>query len=167
MSELHPTTPTEVKALLIEALQTLAALPDPERRFLRQKGTGWPEALREAGEVFAAAVHAGGYEAMEAPRIRPTPSAITRMWAVLPWLQWVRRDDVTLFVGQAAGWPWWRCGAPLRIGESAARMRAERAAETVLSQLQSPQAGSQPGARGSQRPGTPAARPRSAARCAG
>ncbi|MFC3227353.1 DUF6362 family protein [Marinibaculum pumilum] len=137
MTAPRPTTPAEVKALLIEALQTLAALPDPERRFLRQKGTGWPETLREAQEVFSNAVDAGGrFEAMRAPRSAPAPAAIDRMWLVLPWLHGVDSDDAWIFVARARGWHWQWIGDRLGITDRGAKKRADRVATTILEKVQ-------------------------------
>ena len=84
----EPTVADAVWELLIEAADTLKRLPDRERRWLAS-GTrsSWPQAIREYGETFAAAVGRGGrWEPMSAGLGPPSPGAIGRLETVMEWL---------------------------------------------------------------------------------
>lgn len=97
---------------LHEAIRTLAALPDRERRYLNNRVTAWPEPLREIGEVFAVAVEAGGrHEDMRARRDPPSPEAIDRMLPCLMWLRWLDRRQRQVVTGRAHRIAWWKLGA--------------------------------------------------------
>ena len=92
----EPTVADAVWELLIEAADTLKRLPDRERRWLAS-GTrsSWPQAIREYGETFAAAVGRGGrWEPMSAGLGPPSAGAIGRLETVMEWLVRARRAVV-------------------------------------------------------------------------
>lgn len=106
-------TPDEIEERLLEAIQTLAALPDRERKWLHARGAAWPEPLREAVDVMTQAfdrIRAGksAYEALPPPRVTPTADAITRMDDTLPWLQWLDHDERRILTLRAFDMMWIR-----------------------------------------------------------
>lgn len=82
---------------LVDALETLKAIPDPDRRFQRGIKTGWPEPHWAAGLtemeiaelwwVWNERVKIGevAVEQVVAQRPRPTAREVSRMWVVLSW----------------------------------------------------------------------------------
>lgn len=70
---------------ITEAYDVFRRLPDPERRFLKQKMASWPVFVRDAEEIAA----------MEKPRVTltvPSAAAIDRAWEVLGWFATHLRD---------------------------------------------------------------------------
>jgi len=97
-------TASMVEARLEEAAFTLDRLPDT-----RVPGyfNTWPQIVRSVHESF-------GYERVRAPRIAPTPQAISRMEETFTWLTWLNPDDARIVWMRAEGLQWkpicWRVG---------------------------------------------------------
>ena len=130
----NPSALTTMAAQLNEAVRTLAALPDPDARFLAGMRGHWPAVLDTPAERWAAAMapiivevgrHAGtdlttaqGFAALEARRERPTPAAVDRMIPTLLWLRWLQPRQRRLIWWRALDWPWWRIASRLRSRDS-------------------------------------------------
>jgi hypothetical protein len=102
-----------VRDLLRRAVLTLAALPDPDGRFLAARTTWWPEVVRDVHEAY-------GYAPPRVRRFAPTPHDVSVCLEVLGFLAWHRRahgdNQVRLFLAWALGTPKWLLGQ--RIGRS-------------------------------------------------
>jgi hypothetical protein len=108
MDESQKVTMDALKAAIRQALRTLAAVPDPDNRFLGWR-SGWVVPYREAAE------EAYGYHNARIPRFVPSPKDIMRMWVVLDWLSWVRQEEGEDSMRRIFAWGY---GAPLwKIGQ--------------------------------------------------
>ena len=130
-------TPNLVEARLAEAAWVLGRLPEPQRQGYFST---WPRIAYEFSDLVG----------QEAPRLRrgpPSPDAISRMEATLPWLQWLEPDDAKLVWARAERTPWkpicWRFG----ISRATAHRRWEYALSVIVWRLN----GRRPPAKRSQR----------------
>jgi Domain of unknown function (DUF6362) len=101
---------------LAEAIRTLAALPDRERRWLQGMASSWPAPLRDFWGEFGHAVMHG---APAPPRLRPpppSPGAIDRMLPALTRLMAVDERPRKIIWMRAFGVSWWKIGD--RFGRS-------------------------------------------------
>lgn len=110
---------SEVEERLHEAIKTLAALPDRELRFLRNRVVCWPEVFREPTEIWVqalerVALNQSPYEPMREPRHIPTKDAIDRMDEALMWLVLLDKRDLEIVTSRAFKRSWvkisWRYG---------------------------------------------------------
>jgi len=119
--------PVEVADRLHEAIRTLSALPDRERKFLRARLTQWPSLAPTASELFAMLVARGGDS--EPVRVRPaapSPEAIDRMLPTLSWLAWLDRSARQVVLARAHRISWWKLAARFGVSErSVQRWHAE------------------------------------------
>lgn len=98
-------SPTEVEDRLEDAARTLRRLPA-----VRVPGyiSAWPPIVRSAAEAY-------GWENATAPRIAPSPQAISQMEEAFTWLAWLKNpDDMRIVWLRAEGVRWkpicWRIG---------------------------------------------------------
>lgn len=142
-----PSTLLEVEERLHEAIRTLAALPDRERRFIYARQTSWPETLREAIDVIALALERiqqgkPAYVPLREPRYVPTKEAIDRMDEALDWLAWLDERGLNLVTLRAFRTPWikiaWRYGR----SDTTVQRWYKEALESVLQRLVLPPAAS-------------------------
>ena len=96
-----------------EAIRTLAALPDRERRFIYAKQASWPETLRDPLEVWINAIEAvrkgtGGpaFEALRPGRPIPSGEEIDRMDEALDWLTWLDHRELRIVTLRAFDFSW-------------------------------------------------------------
>lgn len=112
----------EIQERLYEAINTLAMLPDRERRYIYHKLSSWPDTLKEKVDVMALALErlAKGdikpYDDLEEDRPVPSPEAITRMDEALPWLTWLSDREFLIVTLRAKEVSWGRIAA--RFGRS-------------------------------------------------
>lgn len=109
-------TKRQVEMRLREAILTLAALPDKERKWVYGQLTSWPETLREAIDVMAVALDrvANGksaYEDTKVSRPVPSPDAIDRMDETLPWLTLLSERERKLVMAKAFDVSWVKLAA--------------------------------------------------------
>lgn len=73
-----------VENRILRGMQTLRALPDPERRFFLVK-SGYPDFVQD---------HMDAYAAVEAtvPRFRPTPTDVSEYLTSLSWVRHLARE---------------------------------------------------------------------------
>lgn len=97
-------TRDDVRECLEEAAAVLRRLPDPRRQGYFNT---WPRMLVEFGDLV-------GQEPAPTRLPPPSPQAISRMEATLPWLQWLEPDVAKLVWARAEGTQWkaicWRFG---------------------------------------------------------
>lgn len=98
-------SPTDVEDRLEDAARTLRRLPA-----VRVPGyiSAWPPIVRSAVEAY-------GWEPATAPRISPSPQAISQMEEAFGWLNWIAdADDKRIVLLRAEGVRWkpicWRVG---------------------------------------------------------
>ena len=111
---------SETEERLSEAIRTLAALPDRERKWVYAKLSSWPEVLREAVDVMSLALErlrdgkVSAYEALAEPRWQPSKEAIDRLDETLPWLTLLDERELKIVTLRAFRVSWlkisWRYG---------------------------------------------------------
>lgn len=120
-------TAAEVADRLHEAIRTLSALPDQERKWLRARLTQWPALAPASEELFALMVMRGADS--EPVRVRPpapSPEAIDRMLPTLAWLAWIDRQQRQVVLARAHRISWWKLAARFGVSErSVQRWHAE------------------------------------------
>jgi len=123
-------SPIDVAERLNEAIRTLAALPDGERRWLRARMTQWPALAPASEELFALLVARGGEpEPVRARPPAPSPEAIDRMLPTLAWLSWLDRRQRQVILARAHRVSWWKLSARFGVSErSVQRWHAEAVA---------------------------------------
>jgi hypothetical protein len=108
--------------LLRRAILTMAATPDPERRFLAGYKSGMPEPNMSPSDrqaafgldaVIEAAKEAREVQALRASRFKPTMQDVDRCLDVLEWLRWLGyrndgRKEVRIITAWAHGVPMWK-----------------------------------------------------------
>ena len=114
-----PAELVEIEGFLIEAIVTLDAMPDRERRWFRSDRAHWPDTLRETADLYSAAldrVKAGrsGYE-LPAVREVPTREALGRLDHYLDLLATLPKADQRLIMLRAHGMSWERIGWRVHI----------------------------------------------------
>lgn len=105
-----------VEDRLQEAIRTLAALPDKERKWIYGQLTSWPETLREAIDMMAIALERvatgkSAYEDMRPSRPVPSAEAIDRMDKTLPWLVLLDERERKLVMARAFDVYWTKLAA--------------------------------------------------------
>lgn len=131
MDEAHKITMDALKAAIRQALRTLAAVPDPDNRFLGWR-SGWVVPYRQAAE------EAYGYHNARAPRFVPSPQDIMRMWVVLDWLAWVRQEEGEDSMRRIFAWgygaPLWKIGQREERGcsDETVRRRIDRSLAAII-----------------------------------
>lgn len=136
-------TPDQIEERLHEAIQTLAALPDREMRWLNSRRVAWPETLREAVDVLTQAFERirqgkSAFEALPPPRVTPSAEAITRMDQTLPWLTWLDADERRIVTLRAFQMSFTRIGWRFRVSDETARRRHRQAIEKIARKLRAP-----------------------------
>ncbi len=116
----------QVEERLHEAICTLAALPDRERRWIYAPQAAWPEPLREAVDLMAIALERvakgeSAYEIMPSPKYTPTKEAIDRMDETLEWLSWLNGRDLGIVTLRALGVSWVKIGWRLNVSDNTAK----------------------------------------------
>lgn len=122
-------TLAELRDRLYEAIVTLAALPDRERRFIYHKMAFWPDVIQERldamGRIFDRLADFGeinrrlkpgeqatdtvvDYGEISPNRERPSGAAIDRMDEALPWLTWLDKTEFNIVVMRAKEMSWRR-----------------------------------------------------------
>jgi hypothetical protein len=118
-------TRQHVEERLIEAADVLKRLPE-----VRVQGyfSLWPKIAYEFSDLV-------GQEPRATRRPPPSPQAISRMEATLPWLAWLESDDAKLVWARAERTPWkaicWRFG----IARATANRRWEYAISVITWRL--------------------------------
>ncbi|MFM8745664.1 MAG: DUF6362 family protein [Aestuariivirga sp.] len=100
-----PLSPNEIEDRFEEAARTLRRLPGIG---VRGHASAWPPIVRAAADAY-------GWEAATAPRLSPSPQAISQMEETFTWLSWLREpDDARIVWLRAEGVRWkpicWRIG---------------------------------------------------------
>lgn len=98
-------SPTEVEERFEDAARTLRRLPAVR---VRGYASAWPPIVRSAAEAY-------GWEPASAPRLSPSPQAISLMEETFTWLSWLKEpDDARIVWLRAEGVRWkpicWRIG---------------------------------------------------------
>ncbi len=126
--------------LLVEAAETLARLPDRERRWLTS-GTrsSHPDVVHDLVEVFAAAVGRGGWDRTRVRPAPPSPGAISRLDRVLTWPAALtgrqRARDLRVLFALAAGVPVRVIRARLGCGRQTVYDIRKRALDDIVAWL--------------------------------
>ena len=79
----------------------LKALPLTPRDRPARLMAHWPEVVRDSLEAY-------GYQAPSRRAPRPTPAAVSRADAAVPWLLWVAPEAQRVLWARASGVPWRR-----------------------------------------------------------
>lgn len=98
-------SPTDIEARFEDAARTLRRLPAVGAR---GHSSAWPPIVRSAAEAY-------GWEPAAAPRLSPSPQAISEMEETFTWLAWLSEaDDARIVWLRAEGVRWkpicWRIG---------------------------------------------------------
>lgn len=133
-------THNQVEDRLHEAISTLAALPDRERRYIYAKQSHWPETLPEAIDVMAKALERvrdgkSAFELPRAPRPTPTKEAIGRMDEALDWLAWLDRRALGVMMARALGAGWHSIAGRFRVSDRTVQRWHDAAVDTVRCHL--------------------------------
>jgi len=124
MGEMH-WTPALVEERLAEAAEVLKRMPTVK---VQSYFSLWPKVIAEAGDVAS-------FDPPRLKRPKPSPDAITRMEATLPWLAWLEPEDAKLVWARAERTPWkpicWRFG----ISRATACRRMEYALSLIAWRL--------------------------------
>lgn len=117
-----------MREIVKRAVMTLAALRDPDRRYL-----GWS---RLPVAVVHDVAHAYGYSAASVRNFAPTPHEVAQMEVVLPWLAWLRREEgeaaCRRFLAWSMGTPLWRIGQRERCSERTILNRMDRSICAII-----------------------------------
>lgn len=109
----------DIQVRLYEAIRTLHALPDRERKWIYGRMCNWPDTLREAVHIYAAALERLAnkktpFEDMREPPYVPTKEAIDRLDETLRWLTWLDKRELELITARAFKRAWlkiaWKYG---------------------------------------------------------
>lgn len=127
-------TVSQVEDRLHEAICTLAALPDRERKFIFAKQSSWPPTPRQAIDIMALALERvregkSGFELPPPPRFTPTKEAIDRMDETLDWLTWLSGHELAIITLRAFDVSWVTIGD--RIGRMSRHTAQRRHADIV------------------------------------
>mgnify|MGYP001549354359 CR=1 FL=1 len=132
---------SETDERLCEAIRTLAALPDRERKWVYAKLSSWPEVLREAVDVMGLALERlrdgkiSAYEALTEPRWLPTKEMIDRLDETLPWLTLLDERELKIVTLRAFRVSWlkisWRYGRSDTTVQRWHREAIERVRKTI------------------------------------
>lgn len=127
-------TVAEVRDLLRRAVLTLAAVPDPDGRFLAGRTTWWPEVVRDVREAY-------GYSPPRVRRFAPTPHDVQVYLDVLSWLAWYARERdgerARLVIAWAMDVPMWRMAVQFRKTERTLNRWLNEVAEAIVSRFSS------------------------------
>ena len=119
-----------LRKVVQRAIWTMAALPDPESRFLVQT-SGW-DVLRASQEAY-------GYSAPRVRRFHPTAKDITTMEVVYEWLAWLRRQENEFAVRRIVGWamavPMWRLAQNEDVSVRTVHNRIDQSLNRILVQF--------------------------------
>ena len=132
-----PATIAALEERLHEAIRTLRALPDRERKWIHAAGARWPDTLREVADVLALALERvqqgkSAFESMRGPRYTPSKEAIDRMDEALDWLRVLDKDQLRILTLRAFGMSWERIGWRFRKSDRTMQRWYRDALETVL-----------------------------------
>lgn len=105
-------TATDIEERFEEAARTLRRLPDYKPRAMK---SAWPEVVQSIHTAY-------GYDPARAPRIAPSPKAISEMEETFDWLLWLEPDDARIVWMRAEGIRW----RPICIRLGMTRMSAWR-----------------------------------------
>jgi hypothetical protein len=131
--------------LVRRAILTLAAVPDPDRKFRRRSpASSLPRPIYTQEEIQAQFDHAArlaasrGEMSTRAARFSPTPRDLDRYLEVWQWIVWLLQQrngdrDVRILIARAHGAQWWRLGQRYHRGEDAIR-RWEKAAIAAITE---------------------------------
>lgn len=121
--------PAAIRAYIADACRTLAMLPIPKGGIPAENLAWWPETLREFHESY-------GREPPKHPRLRPSPEAIDRLNAVLPWIYSVADIRARkVLIARGLGAPWRKIGLRLGCSKDTARRLEERALVEIACSL--------------------------------
>ena len=117
-----------VREILRRAVMTLAALRDPDRRFLG------------LAQMPAHVVHdvqdAYGYSSASVRDFRPSAYEIEQAEVVLPWLAWLRRAhgdiECRRFIGWSSGAPVWKLAKREKCSERTIHNRLDRSVAIMI-----------------------------------
>lgn len=133
---MNSSEPKAMLAALREAVRrailTLAALRDPDARFLAVR-SGWSiETVRAVEESY-------GYSKPRVRGFRPTPADISQMEIVAGWLAWLRREQGDYALRRIIGWamavPLWRLGERESCSERTIVNRIDRSMNAILKEF--------------------------------
>lgn len=120
-----------MREILRYAIMTLAALPDPDARFL-----GWAQM---PVNVVHSVKEAYGYSSTFVRRFQPTPAHVQQMERVGPWLAWMRREcgeeALQRLIGWSMGVPAWKLGQREGCSEKTVMNRMDRSVAAVIRQF--------------------------------
>jgi hypothetical protein len=140
-------TPDIVEERLIDWADTLRRLPDREHAWLYGQKTYWPVTLREAQDVFSAAVENGGrHEDMSTPFMPADREAIARFWETTEWFFWIERPHDRKLAAAVAlcqacwktdkvRWGWVKNVTGLRVHYTTLQRRYDKALSIMAQRL--------------------------------
>lgn len=129
-------TESDVSAELVEAMReiirvaiiTLAALRDPDRRFMGYASLP-QNVIHDVREAY-------GYSSATVREFIPSAFHISQMEVVLPWLAWVRREEgeraIRRIIGWAMGASIWRLGYREECSERTIHNRIDRSVCAII-----------------------------------
>lgn len=110
------------------AIVTLAALRDPDRRFLGYASLP-QNVVHDVREAY-------GYSSATVREFIPSAFHISQMEVVLPWLAWVRREEGDMAIRRIIGWSMgaaiWRLGQREKCSERTIHNRIDRSVCAII-----------------------------------
>lgn len=120
-----------MREIVRRALMTLAAVRDPDHRFL-----GY---ARQAGNIVHEVKEAYGYSSASVRNFAPTAYEISQMEVVLPWLAWLRRQEGEQAIRRIIAWSMgsalWRIGQRESCSERTVTNRIDRSISAIIQQF--------------------------------
>lgn len=129
-------TESEIAAELVEAMReiirvaiiTLAALRDPDRRFMGYSQLP-QNVIHDVREAY-------GYSSATVREFIPSAFHISQMEVVLPWLAWIRREEGERAIRRIIGWSMgasiWRLGFKEECSERTIHNRIDRSICAII-----------------------------------
>lgn len=110
------------------AIITLAALRDPDRRYLGYASLP-QNVVHDVREAY-------GYSSATVREFIPSAFHVTQMEVVLPWLAWVRREEGEIAIRRIIGWSMgsalWRLGQREKCSERTIQNRIDRSVCAII-----------------------------------
>lgn len=117
-----------MKEIVRVAIVTLAALRDPDRRYLGYASLP-QNVVHDVREAY-------GYSSVSVREFIPSAFHISQMEVVLPWLAWIRREEgeqsIRRIIGWAMGATAWRLGSREGCSDRTIHNRIERSICAII-----------------------------------
>src|SRR3990167_6073221 len=128
MADIPPDLFHCMREIIRRAVMTLAALRDPDRRFM-----GWS---RLPVHVVHDIQEAYGYSSASVRGFSPSPQEVDQMEIVLPWLAWLRQSEGDLACRRILGWAMgaalWRLGQREKCSDRTVTNRIDRSIAAII-----------------------------------